>query len=81
MLFRSDLSVNETSVNDFKKTLTDKNKTLLTKADDGKYYLTPGTYTIELKTAQGATAKTSFSVKKREKKEQRNEEREEREGI
>ncbi len=74
------LVLNENAVNDFKKSLSDKNKPLLEKSDDGKYYLTPGTYIIEIKTEQGASSKISFSIKKKEKKEQGNEGRE-REGV
>ena len=49
----------------FEKTLNDKKdagKIKLEKADDGKYYLIPGKYTIEIEDLSGHTVTVSLKV-------------------
>ena len=69
------LAVDANAIDAFKNSLSTKDKNIFVKADDGNFYLTPGKYTIQFTTADGVTAKTSFTIKKKEKKE-KTEERE-----
>ena len=74
------LAVDANAVDAFKNSLNTKDKNNYLKAEDGNYYLSPGKYSVEFKTADGANAKTSFTIKKKENK-PKTEEREEVEGI
>lgn len=62
-------TIDEAAVKGFEKTLTGKYKNI-PQAENKKYYLVPGTYTIELTTAKGDRLTQSFTLSEMSKKQQ-----------